>query len=397
MEPPKIIVAGHLCLDIIPAMTPSVGGLASLLAPGQLVDVGPATLCTGGPVSNTGLALHRLGVPVALMGKVGDDIFGQAVLDLVRRQGPDLAGGMIVARGEHTSYTLVISVPGIDRVFLHCPGANDTFGAADIRYDRLRGAKVFHFGYPPLMRRMFADGGSELASLLERVKREGLTTSLDMAMPDLASPAGKIDWPALLGRVLPHVDVFAPSYEEILFLIDRPAFERMLARRRDGGLLCDGRDLTRVSDRLLAMGAAVVLLKLGDQGLYLRTSDDAARLAVMGAGRPADGQAWRGREMLGPCFQVNVAGTTGSGDATIAGFLTALLEGMDPRRAVTSALAVGACNVEAPDALGGIIPWQKVQARIAASWPRRQMTLALDGWTKLPDTDLWAGSNDRKS
>ena len=124
------IVAGHLCLDIIPhiaGITPEAFRASFL--PGHLIDVGPAALSTGGPVSNTGLALHKLGVPTQLMGKIGDDLFGQAVRQLVTGYDPRLADGMVVDPQANTSYTVVINPPGVDRIFLHCPGANDTFSA----------------------------------------------------------------------------------------------------------------------------------------------------------------------------------------------------------------------------------------------------------------------------
>jgi sugar/nucleoside kinase (ribokinase family) len=138
----EAVVAGHVCLDVIPALKgpPDV-------EPGRLIDIGPAALSTGGAVANTGLALHRLGVSVRLMGKVGDDLFGRAVLDALCGHDPRLADGMMVAGGEATSYSIVISPPGVDRSFLHCPGANDRFSSDDLRYDLLRSALLFHFGY----------------------------------------------------------------------------------------------------------------------------------------------------------------------------------------------------------------------------------------------------------
>jgi sugar/nucleoside kinase (ribokinase family) len=66
-----------------------------------------------------------------------------------------------------------------------------------------------------------------------------------------------------------------------------------------------------------------------------------------------------------------VVGTAGSGDATIAGFLAAFLRDMTPEEAVTMAVAVGACNVEAADTLSGIRPWDETLRRVAAGWPRR--------------------------
>lgn len=127
----EVIVAGHICLDIFPTFAADETG-EKVLVPGKLVDVGPALLALGGAVANTGLVLHRLGVATRLMGKVGDDLFGRAILDLVRSSGEALAQGMQVAPGEHSSYSVVISPPGMDRIFLHHPGANDTFGTGDI-------------------------------------------------------------------------------------------------------------------------------------------------------------------------------------------------------------------------------------------------------------------------
>ena len=88
-EKHSAIVAGHLCLDVIPHITGnSPEAFRAAFVPGHLIDVGPATLSTGGPVSNTGLALHKLGVPTQLMGKVGADLFGQAVSQRCRRSVP---------------------------------------------------------------------------------------------------------------------------------------------------------------------------------------------------------------------------------------------------------------------------------------------------------------------
>ncbi|MCG3181538.1 MAG: 2-dehydro-3-deoxygluconokinase [Phycisphaerae bacterium] len=371
-----IVVAGHICLDIIPAL-PAGAGLADMIVPGRLTAVGPAVTSTGGAVSNTGLALHRLGLPVRLMGKVGDDAIGRTILDLLARRDASLAGGMIVATGQASSYSIVLSPPGADRVFLHCPGANDTFSAHDINYAALAGVRLFHFGYPPIMRRMHADGGGSLASMFTRVRELGATTSLDMAAIDPHSSAALVDWPALLALVLPYVDLFLPSIDEMLVMLGRD------------GPPVTGRLLGGVAANLLAMGPAVVALKLGDQGLYLRTSSDPRRIAR--AGLPP---SWAGRELLAPCFAVEVAGTTGAGDCTIAGLLAAVVRGMDPGPALTFATAVGACCVEAPDATSGVPTSDRVAARIAAGWPRQPVTLDLAGWEGEDESGLRTGPGD---
>jgi len=398
----EIVVAGHICLDVIPAMhgSPSGQSVGELFVPGKLIDIGAAQLSTGGAVPNTGIALHKLGLPVKLMGKVGDDLFGEAIVSVLRRHGGNLADGMIVAPGEPSSYSIVISPPGVDRIFLHCTGANDTFSADDVPPEELEGAKLFHFGYPPLMRRMYEDGGAELERLLSAAKSRGLTVSLDLARPDPDSPAGRADWRAILSRALPHVDVFLPSFEEILYML-RPAKYAELAERHGTAELlayADGTLLGSLASELLDMGVAVAALKLGEHGLYVRTASDSERLRAMGLCAPAGDklEEWRAKELLAPCFRVAVAGTTGAGDCTIAGFLAGLAKGLAPEETLLGAVGVGACNVEQADAVGGIPGWEDVQRRIAAGWAQRETGLSLPGWSRKPGSGVWSNGTENE-
>jgi sugar/nucleoside kinase (ribokinase family) len=194
------------------------------------------------------------------------------------------------------------------------------------------------------------------------------------------------------------VDVFLPSIEEILFMLNRERFERMRSSTGGADIISqiDGDLLAELSRTLIELGAAVVVFKLGDQGLYLRTTSDAARLRTAGVCAPADPHAWTSRELLTPCFEADVVGTTGAGDCTIAGFLAALVHGLAPAEAMTSAVAAGACNVEAADATSGIPPWSKMQARIAAGWKRRTVALSLPEWKHNDLQGIYIGPNDRK-
>jgi len=389
----RVVVAGHICLDIIPSFEPRHTPSGALITPGKLVNVGPALLSTGGAVSNTGLALHRLGVSTSLMGKIGDDLFGGAILDVIRSRDPHLAAGMVVSADAPSSYTIVISPPGIDRSFLHCPGANDTFGPEDVDINRLQGVQIFHFGYPPLMRRMHIDGGSELAQLMRKVKQAGITTSLDLAHVDQDSPAGRIDWRALLRQVLPHVDFFLPSLDEV-FSILQPQRFRQAADRYAGDFMADvdAALLHDLAAELLTFGAAVVVLKMGDQGIYLRTTPDPLRLREIGG--TLLGDAWLGRELLAPAFRADLVGTTGAGDCAIAGFYAGLLRGRQPEQALTSAVAAGGANVERADAISGIPTWDALQQRVAAAWDKLPLRLHLPGWHYNAGHTLWCAPGD---
>lgn len=402
-EPIEAIVAGHICLDIIPTLM----GSATTFAPGRLIEAGKAVLATGGPVSNTGLALHILGVRTRLMGKVGNDLFGQAILQVLRGYDPKLATGMVVSPGAETSYSVIISSPGTDRVIIHAPGCNDTFQASDVYYDSLTNARLFHFGYPPLMANMYADNGKELIALFQQAKATGITTSLDLSMPEADSPAGQANWHTIFAATLPYVDIFLPSIEELLLLLHRPLFEKFTVEA-NGESIIDviPPDVVSVLGKsLLNMGVKIVGIKMGHRGFYLCTAD-ALALAQMGyAGpkQPVKFATWVHRELWAPCFATQVVGTTGSGDATIAGFLMGFLKGMTAEETLATACAVGACSVEAADALGGIHSWPETLERIAAGWPRLHLegkdkpflAMATYDWLWDAQHELWVGPRDQ--
>jgi sugar/nucleoside kinase (ribokinase family) len=387
------VVAGHICVDVIPDLSAvPLDRLAVLFRPGNLTEVGPVTLSTGGTVSNTGLALHKLGIRTQLIGKVGNDFLGHAICQTVDSRGPGLVDGLIVDETVNTSYTIVISPPGVDRIFLHHPGANEVFDAADVRYDVVAGARLFHFGYPPLMKRMLHEGGTQLLEMFQRVQGMGVTTSLDMAVPDSGSAAGRADWVAILAAVMPYVDVFLPSIEETLCMLRRETYEA-LSENASGSeflQLISPALLSDLSKELLEMGGKVIGLKLGDRGLYIRTAGQVA-LEAAGKARPADPAAWADKELWSPCMQAKFVGAAGAGDATIAGFLTGLLRGLTLEDTLIAAVAVGACNVEAADTLSGIRAWDETWERINSGWARQPLEVDAPGWSFDRQRQFWVG------
>jgi len=389
---PLIIVAGHLCLDIIPNLEQvPLARAEEFFVPGKLLDTGAVKLSTGGAVSNTGLGLRRLGARVALMGKLGDDYFGRVVRMIVEQHG--VREGLLTDAGSATSYTVVLAPAGFDRMFLHCPGANDTLCAADIDYAMVARAALFHFGYPPLMHRMFAQDGRELVDTFRRVKELGVTTSLDMALPDPASPAGKADWRTILTAVLPYVDIFAPSTEELLYMLHRARFDAMRARNESITDALTGDDLHALSDEVLALGAKIALIKNGHRGAFVRSAA-AEQVSALGTACPPNVAHWCARELWHPVFTIAcVPQTTGSGDATIAGFLHALVQGQPLERALQLAVANGTCSVTAPDALSGILPWDALQAKLAAGWATAPLEVTGAGWRRAGS--LWRGPADQ--
>lgn len=393
-----IVVAGHICVDITPKFLPTPARtIGELLVPGKLLEVGACVVSTGGPVSNTGVALSRIGAKVDLMARVGEDTFGSIVVEKMREAG--CGDGIRRIKGEVTAYTIVIAPPGIDRVFLHDPGANDTFTADDVAYERLDGARLFHYGYPPLMKKTCANNGEELVRMYKQAKEHGVTTSLDMALPDPDSPTGRIDWRALLENVLPYVDIFLPSVEEVLFFLERDRFleKRNEARRRgiESLDLVTPDEYSRLGAEVMKLGAGIVALKSGHRGIYMRTAG-ADRLERFGRAAAPDAANWAGRELWSAAYHVDqVANATGSGDCAIAGFLASYLRGETIEQALDFATAAGRQNVLVYDATSGILPWAETAAAMK-SWRKKKLDITAAGWRFDDCGQLWHGPADAR-
>lgn len=368
----KVICAGHICIDITPVFDKDrqFSRITDLLEPGKLILMDGISIHTGGSVANTGLAMKLLGCDVRLMGEVGCDALGHSIREILASYG---AGGLIETADSSTSYSVVLAIPGIDRIFLHDPGANDSFSAADIPWDEIGGTALFHFGYPPLMKRMYNEGGKELCALFRRVKETGIATSLDLAAVDPQSEAGKADWQLILERTLPFVDFFEPSFEELSWMLDRKTWEALSAR---GGDMTDGLDPVKnarpLAEKCIGMGCGAVLIKCGISGMYYKTAG-ADRIRLTGGQVLRDPDAWTDREGVQPCFEAEtVRSATGSGDASIAAFLTAVLNGEPPERCAQLAAAEGAASVTSYDALGGILPLDELSRRIRDGWKTKE-------------------------
>ena len=364
----KVIAAGHICLDITPVFPAGkqYDSLSALLVPGKLIQTEAADVHTGGSVANTGLALKLLGCDVALMGKVGDDAFGTMIRNILAQYG---AGGLLVDPESSTSYSVVLAVPGQDRVFLHSPGANDTFTGTDIPEEALEDAALFHFGYPPLMRRTWENDGAELIALFRRIKDKGIATSLDLAAVDPSTPAGQADWEQILSGVLPYVDFFVPSFEELCWMLDRERYERLAAGGKD---MTDGLDLERealpLAEKALALGCRAAMIKCGTSGMLLRTAGR-TEMEKTGPWLGLDPEEWNSRTVLQPCFKADtVRSGAGAGDTSIAAFLAAVLSGRKPAECVALACAEGACCVTTYDTISGLKPLDELEERIRKGW-----------------------------
>lgn len=368
----KAVAAGHICLDITPEIPKQAKNrIQDILAPGGILNVGDADIHTGGSVANTGLAMKLLGADVTLAGKIGDDAFGDMVLSITDKY--DASAGLIRSEGDSTSYSVVLAIPGVDRIFLHNPGANNTFCIDDLPMDAIKEAALFHFGYPPTMKKMYENDGVQLAEIMRTVREEGAATSLDLAAVDPDTEAGRADWTSILKRTLPYVDFFVPSIEELIFMLDREKYERL----RNDNPGCDltealdiAKDIEPLGQLCLSLGAGIVLIKCGAPGMYLCTGS-VKKLETVSRRLDLDARLWADLDLFEKSYKPErIISGTGAGDTSVAAFLTAILNGCGPKECIRYATAEGACCVEAVDALSGLKSFEEIDKKIAAGWQK---------------------------
>jgi sugar/nucleoside kinase (ribokinase family) len=292
-----------LCAGIVVADHVS-SPIAHLPAAGELVTADRLILTIGGCAANTAVDLVKMGVPAAVVGRVGGDIFGSVVPDMLQGHGVDVSS-LVACPDADTSQTLIVNVAGEDRRFIHTFGANALFRAADIPPERVARCKVLYLGGYLLMRQARAEA---LAEVFAAARRAGARTVLDVGTP------GPGDYLPSLEPLLPHVDVFTPNHHE-------------------AELITGEKDPLRQAERFRALGARTVVITMGGAGALL--VDERARLKA-GA------------------YSIEYVDGSGGGDAFDAGYIVGMLEGRGPEDCLRLASALGASCVRAIGTTPGV-------------------------------------------
>lgn len=299
-----IIVTDHVCAPV-----------HHMPVPGELILTDTIDLTLGGCAANVSTALAKLGVAARLVGRIGDDIAGDVVKQLLDQAGVRTTG-LIRTPGIATSQTLIVNVSGQDRRFIHTYGSNSRFVASDIPAQP--GPEVLYLGGYLLMQNC---KGEELATVFKKARASGAKTILDVVTP------GKADYLPWLEPILPEVDYFLPNDHE--------------------GELITGHSSPAEQARVFRnMGARNVLITRGDKGTV-----------------------WIGDKthLESDIFRVPFVDGSGSGDAFAAGFILGLLENRSPEEILTMASAVGASCVRALGTTQGIFSRPELDAFLQAN------------------------------
>lgn len=280
-----VICIGILVADVV------VKSVERLPDAGKLEAVDSITLSLGGCAANTAVGLSRLGHDVSVLGAIGDDGFGDFIVDILIDEGVDTTG-IVRLEDVATSVTDVLVDSRGERRFLHFKGANARFTSDDLDLNFLELSRHLHIGGTFLMD---AFDGADAASVLRSAKEKGITTSLDTAW----DPSGV--WYDLIEPMLEYVDIFLPSDEE-------------------AGMLSGEDNVREMARFFLAKGVRTVGIKCGSKGGYFRSEDD---------------------EHVLPPLEVDVVDTTGCGDAFCSGFISGTIDGLSFRECAKRAVILG--------------------------------------------------------
>jgi len=304
----EVVCVGILVADVI------ARPVRELPQRGQLMLVDEMVTHIGGCAANTGIGLARLGVRTGVVGKVGNDAFGDFVQKTLAENGVDTRA-IVKDNQTRTSATMVMVDEGGERSFIHYMGANAELVFEDLDLDYILGARLLHVAGTFVMTKF---DGEPTTRLLKLAKQRGLITSLDTVF----DAQGR--WMSLIEDALPYVDYFVPSLEEAKRITNRERPEEVAQVLIDHGVKC-------------------VALKMGEAGCYLRSGETSLRL---------------------PAFKVAVVDATGAGDAFAAGFLTGVSKGWDLEKTGRFANAVGACCVQAVGTTAGLKSFEETMRMI---------------------------------
>ena len=295
------VVFGNVTLDVLCHTVDDVPRYES-------VSFDRAVLSPGGCASNVAVGLAALGIPTALICKIGTDV----AAELIRKTWSKFHLNLEYVKTEASVHTAV-SVGLVDHDaqprFIHTPGANRYLSIDDFPQELFEFAdiKVLHIaGFFVLPG--FLD--ERLKDFLKRARQAGWIVTLDVVN-------SKRYWkPEFLFPCLSEIDIF-------------------LCNRNEAMKLTGYGDIEGSAQQLRQSGARTVIIQAGKDGCFLHSDE---RIAMI------------------PTQSVEVVDTTGAGDAFAAGLIAAIVKGNNLYEAC---LQGNACGAKVVQELGTISYWEK--------------------------------------
>ncbi|SEO98412.1 fructokinase [Halogranum amylolyticum] len=300
---PRILVAGETLIDFIPD------------APGPLASVDSFDKRAGGAPANVAVGLARLDADVDFWTRVGDDAFGDFLVETLADEG---LSGELVERDSEAQTTLAFVSLGEDAdrefSFYHDRTADTRMEPGTVDDDELADYDWVHVDVLSLDTEPSRDAVVDLA------ERARMTDSIVSFDPNSRPERwGEFSYVEAAKQGFRLADVVKATPEDL----------------REAGFEGDAADLAR---QLCEFGPHTVLVTLGDEGSYAYATADAPW---------ADEET----EVTHDGYSVDPVDTTGAGDAFTAGAIAALSEGEPLSEALAFGNAVAATTTTAGGAM----------------------------------------------
>ncbi|MDP4118498.1 MAG: carbohydrate kinase family protein [Bacillota bacterium] len=303
-----VACVGILVADII------ISTVNEIPAKGLLYPVDSIEMYTGGNAMTAALNIKKMGLKTAIIGKVGNDMFGRFLKEKLDEKGVDTKG-LSIDKDVCTSSSAVMVAKDGERSFLHCVGANGKFSIKDVNWAIIEDAKIVFVTGTYLMDTF---DGAQTAEFLKTCKEKGKITVLDVCYDS----SGR--WAQLLDEAMPYIDIFLPSIDEAKNIAGKDNLQEM-------------------SEEFFKKGVKSVVIKCGSDGCYAAESEAS------------------GGMMVATYKAEKVVDTTGAGDSFCSGFLAAYARGKSFKECVEFANAAGTFNVMAKGATTGIKTFEETE------------------------------------
>ena len=280
-----VVVLGGINMDLV---TMSV----RFPQPGETIVGSRFLTYPGGKGANQAVAAARMGAATAMVGRVGDDVFGPQLLQTLSASGVNVDG--VAVAQDTTSGIAVINIDeSAQNQIIQILGANDTCGGAEATQVR---QALAHATILLLQLEVSVDLSLQAA---KEAFEQGKTVILD---PGPVRPIPQ--------EFFPFCTVITPNETEAQALVGFPVVDRTSA--------------AQAAEQLLAKGVGVAVVKLGAQGVYFATAN--------------------GGDFVTP-FQVDAIDSVAAGDAFNGALAVSLARGATLEQSVRMAAAAGALAV----------------------------------------------------
>ena len=282
MPLPHIVVFGSINMDLV-AKTPR------LPRPGETLIGHSFSTVSGGKGANQAVAIARLNIPTIMIGRVGNDRFGQELLQSL--QSATIQTKDVLVDDSVSGVALIAVDDDGENTIIVIPGANGQVNESDVERlsDHLIGASSLLLQLEiPI---------TAVTAAAKAAHKAGVRVILDPA------PA-QSDLPIAL---YPLIDILTPNQVEAEQLVGFPIESPAL--------------VAEAATVLQQRGVKTVVIKLGAEGGFCATPDEA---------------------FFFPAFRVEAIDTVAAGDAFNGGLAAALAAGKLLREAMTWGAAAGA-------------------------------------------------------